>query len=69
MERARIVTVSLYRRTFLAIQKKLGGFSDKEIRSILVNIDALRFEDKKGIEYWGLKRRNKELLKEIRIKG
>ena len=58
-----------YRRTFLAIQKKLGGFSDKEIRSILVNIDALRFEDKKGIEYWGLKRRNKELLKEIRIKG
>jgi len=51
-----------YRRTFGMIKQKLQGFKDNEIRSILVDIDAIKFKDGNGIEYWGLRRRNKEIL-------
>lgn len=57
-----------YRRTFFAIKKKFGGFSDDEVRSILVKIDAIRFEDKNGKEYWGMEYRNKELINRLKVK-
>ena len=55
-----------YRRTFLAICQKLGGFTDDEVKSILIEIGAIGFEDKEHREYWGLERRNKELLDKLK---
>lgn len=51
-------------RSFSAIQKRLGGFDDDELRKILVRAGAIRFENKakEGEELWGLINRNKESL-------
>lgn len=49
-------------RSFDAIQSRLGGFEDDELRKILVRAGAVRFKGKAGEEYWGLLSRNRAKL-------
>lgn len=46
-------------RTFVMIQHHVGGFSEDELRRILVRAGALRFMSKSGIELWALYERVK----------
>jgi hypothetical protein len=48
-------------RTFKAIQHRLGGFEDNELKRILVQAGAVRFTHAEN-EYWGLIERNREAL-------
>jgi hypothetical protein len=51
-------------RSFEAIRKKVGGFTDEEVQQLLHEIEAkkvIRSEDKK--EYWYLKSREEERIK------
>ena len=41
-------------RTFKIIKHHLGGFEDEELRKILVQAGAVKFETKVGDEIWGL---------------
>ncbi|TGN89858.1 hypothetical protein EOW77_0006030 [Bradyrhizobium yuanmingense] len=41
-------------RTFVMIRHHIGGFTDDELRRILVRAGALRFMSKTGIELWAL---------------
>ena len=50
------------KRSLGAIQKRLGGFGDDELRKILIGAGAVRFESKKHGEMWGLLSRNREEL-------
>ncbi len=52
------------KRSFPEIQKRLGdGFSENELRKILLRAGAVRFETKETKdELWGLLERNKEDL-------
>lgn len=50
------------KRSFEEIEKRLGGFSDDELRKILVRAGAVRFEGSEGEELWGLISRNKDAL-------
>jgi hypothetical protein len=49
-------------RSWNVIKVHLGGFSDDELRKILVRAGAIRFEAKSGSELWGLLDRNRDLL-------
>ncbi len=49
-------------RSFAIIKHHLGGFSDDELRQILVKTGAIRFKSKSGHELWGLIERNKNKL-------
>lgn len=51
------------KRSFTAITKRLGGFTDEELRRMLVRAGALRFEDADGEELWGLLERNLDDLR------
>ena len=46
------------KRSFTAIKRRLGGFTDDELRRMLVRAGALQFEDGDGEELWGLLERN-----------
>ena len=47
------------KRTFEAIKARVGGFSDEELRRLLVRAGALRYEKRgDGTELWGLRDRN-----------
>jgi hypothetical protein len=48
-------------RSFGAIQHRLGGFEEDELRRILVQAGAVRFTSG-GNEYWGLIERNRDAL-------
>lgn len=50
------------KRSFEEIEKRLGGFTDDELRKILVRAGAVRFESSEGDELWGLTSRNKDAL-------
>lgn len=50
------------KRSFEEIAKRLGGFTDDELRKILVRAGAVRFESSEGDELWGLTSRNKDTL-------
>ena len=50
------------KRTFEAIERRLGGFEKDELRKILVRTGAVRFEGQEGKELWGLLTRNKDEL-------
>jgi hypothetical protein len=50
------------KRSFAAIKAKVGGFSDDELRQLLVRSGALRFEGPEGEELWGLRERNQDRL-------
>jgi hypothetical protein len=49
-------------RSFTAIQQRLGGFNEDELRRLLVRAGALRFEGNEGQEMWGLRQRNQDRL-------
>ena len=49
-------------RTFKTIQHHVPGFEDNELRKILVSVGAIKFNDNKGIEIWGLFERVKPEL-------
>ncbi len=49
------------KRTFKAIAARVGGFTDEELRRLLVRAGALRFQKtSNGTELWGLRERNEE---------
>lgn len=51
------------RRYFDTIKKTVGGFTDDELRRILVRAGAVRFRTpEEGREVWGLIERNKSVL-------
>lgn len=50
------------KRSFAAIQRRIGGFTDDELRKLLVRAGAVRFEEQDGGEVWGLLSRNEESL-------
>lgn len=51
------------KRTFVEIQRKIGGFSDEALRQLLVRAGAVRFERREdGAELWGLLDLNREDL-------
>lgn len=50
------------KRSFEAIQARIGGFGDDELRRLLVRAGAVRFGNGKGEEFWGLRDRNDEEL-------
>jgi hypothetical protein len=51
------------KRNFDEIKKRLGGFSDDELRKILVRAGAVRFERKEDNgEMWGLMAKNESDL-------
>jgi hypothetical protein len=49
-------------RSFKVIRHHLGGFTEDELRRILVRCGAIRFMSKNGTELWGLLERNREKL-------
>jgi hypothetical protein len=49
-------------RTFKIIDHHLAGFSNDDLRQLLVRAGAIRFKSKSGIELWGMLERNLELL-------
>ena len=48
------------KRSFVEIQKRLGGFEDNELRKILVRAGAVRFVSEEEKELWGLLSRNRD---------
>jgi hypothetical protein len=56
-------------RSFNEIKRRLGGFSDSELRRLLVRAGAVRFgpiegDEEGDKEYWGLRERNEDKLRE-----
>jgi hypothetical protein len=49
-------------RSFRIIKHHLGGFTDDELKKILVRAGAIRIQSESGEELWGLLDRNKEYL-------
>lgn len=61
----RLLTHSKYRlRTFKTISHHLGGFQPDELRKLLVQAGAVRFEDGQGVEVWGLLERTWDLVEQ-----
>ena len=50
------------KRSFDAIQDRVGGFDGDDLRRLLVRAGALRFRAKNGKELWGLRTRNPDDL-------
>lgn len=46
------------KRSFAQIKARLGGFSDDELRKVLVRAGAVKFKGANGEELWGLLKRN-----------
>ena len=46
------------KRSFKAIQNRLGWFTDDELRKVLVRAGAVRFKGPNDQELWGLLKRN-----------
>ncbi|SED56087.1 hypothetical protein SAMN05216532_4941 [Streptomyces sp. 2231.1] len=51
-------------RSFDKIKERVGGFSDEELRRLLVGAGAVRIRDEAGRdrELWGLRERNERFL-------
>jgi hypothetical protein len=49
-------------RSFELIKRRIGGFTEDELRQLLVRAGALRFEGTDGKELWGLRERNQARL-------
>jgi hypothetical protein len=47
------------KRSFKAIEARLGGFTEDELRKVLVRAGAVRFKGANGQELWGLLKLNK----------
>lgn len=50
-------------RSFDALKKSIGGYSDSEIRKLLHEIKAIKYIHKDNTEWWHLQERDKELIK------
>ena len=50
------------KRSFTAIQNRMGGYSDDELRKMLTSIGAVRFKGQGGTELWGLLEDSREDL-------
>ena len=50
------------KRSFQAIEQRLGGFTEDELRRMLVRAGAVRFEADQDQELWGLLSRNRPEL-------
>jgi hypothetical protein len=50
------------KRSFAEVKKRLAGFTEDELRKILVRAGAVRFEAQDNSELWGLISRNREDL-------
>jgi hypothetical protein len=46
------------KRSFKAIEARLGGFTEDELRKVLVRAGAVRFKGANDQELWGLLKRN-----------
>jgi hypothetical protein len=46
------------KRSFAQIQTRIRGFSDDELRRLLVRAGAVAFDSEDGREHWGLRSRN-----------
>ncbi|MGW2723827.1 hypothetical protein [Streptomyces sp. NPDC001492] len=49
-------------RSFEKIKHHIGGFTDDELRQLLVRAGAVRFKSDDGEEMWGLRVRNQDRL-------
>jgi hypothetical protein len=49
-------------RSFERIKHHIGGFTDDELRQLLVRAGAVRFKGDDGEEMWGLRVRNQDRL-------
>lgn len=49
-------------RTFQTLQYHIAGFADDELRRILIRAGAVRFNDDKGTEIWGLLERVSDVM-------
>jgi len=47
-------------RSFSAIQKRIRGFDDNELRRLLIRAGAVCFDGKGDQEMWGLRTRNED---------
>lgn len=56
-------------RSFEALQKHLGGFSDDELRKILVRAGAIRNYREDGTEWWRLLSRMDEYIENVRAEA
>ena len=54
------------RRSFTALKKPIGGFSDDEIRQFLHELDAKRTSNQEGQEMWYLLSRQEEFAERRR---
>lgn len=54
-------------RSFEKLSKRIGGFTDDELRQILVRAGAVRYYSRAGREFWGLQRRTRHLMHGDRI--
>ncbi|MFI0453692.1 hypothetical protein [Actinomadura sp. 6N118] len=50
------------KRSFTAIKRRIGGFSDDELRRLLITAGAHRYESRAGEEYWGFPTENPNTL-------
>ena len=49
-------------RTFKTLKHHMAGFEDDELRKLLIQAGAIRFEDEAGVEVWGLVKRNQDRI-------
>jgi len=55
-------------RSFKTLLERIGGFSDDELRKILVRAGAIRLIRDDGSEWWRLLKRNQEAIKQKKQK-
>lgn len=53
-------------RNFITLRKRIGAYSDDELRILLAEVGALKVEAKSGEERWYLKERNDERVNPAR---
>ena len=53
-------------RSFETLRDAIGGFTDDELRQILVRAGAIRSFRKDGSEWWRLLSRNEEFIEKVR---
>jgi hypothetical protein len=54
-----MLTVAEEQRSFARIKARLGGFTDQDLRKLLVRAGAIRYTGPHDLELWGLRDRNK----------
>lgn len=52
-------------RSFVALRRPIGGFTDDEIRQMLHDVDARRAKREDGSEWWYLRARSEERIEKL----